>query len=458
MNSFFSKHQGSASVFCRKTRLWLISLFICSYWQSTYAVTIDRIAIQNQQDKTHITLHVNGPFAFKAFMLNHPSRVVVDINQATTPVNTNALRFPHDVVTAVRVGHPERDKLRLVFDIKKPLILKTIPKARELTLVLLPFSPSLAKAKRSIPSTSSLPVKVNHSPAKSLRDVVVVLDPGHGGKDPGAIGSKRHLEKQVVLAIAYKLKQIIDKEPGMRAVLTRRGDYYVGLRERLDIARKHNADIFIAIHADAFINRQSNGASVFALSQLGATSEAARWLAEKENYSELGGVNLAGLDDQNGMLRTVLIDLSQTATIGASLQLGAQVLQYLDKVTRLHHDKVEQARFVVLKSPDIPSILVETGFISNPREEQQLVSYAYQQRLSQAIFQGLKHYFLLHPPTGSRMEAMSTVGKHLVKNGESLSHIAARYHTSVAHLRSVNHLKHDTIQQGQVLVIPTSWV
>ena len=172
----------------------------------------------------------------------------------------------------------------------------------------------------------------------------------------------------------------------MRAVLTRNGDYYIGLRERMYIARKDNADIFVAIHADAFNNPDSNGASVFALSARGATSEAARWLAEKENYSELGGVNLRGLDDANGVIRTVLIDLSQTATIGASLQMGSRVLRQLDTITRLHNAKVEQARFMVLKSPDIPSILIETGFISNPREERNLTNPAYQTRLTQAIF------------------------------------------------------------------------
>lgn len=248
-----------------------------------------------------------------------------------------------------------------------------------------------------------------------MRDVVVVIDPGHGGKDPGAMGRDRRTEKQVVLAIALKLKQLIDRQPGMRAVLTRNGDYYIGLRQRMSIARRNNADIFIAIHADAFNNPASNGASVFALSQTGATSEAARWLAEKENHSELGGVNLAGLDDQNGVIRTVLIDLSQTATIGASLQMGQRVLRQLDSVTRLHNNKVEQARFVVLKSPDTPSILVETGFISNPAEERNLMNPAYQARLSQAIFNGIKGYFSEYPPHGSRLAAMSSEWRLLAK-------------------------------------------
>jgi N-acetylmuramoyl-L-alanine amidase len=238
-----------------------------------------------------------------------------------------------------------------------------------------------------------------------LRNVVVVLDPGHGGKDPGAMGQGRQAEKDITFAIANKLKYLINRQAGMRAVLTREGDYYVGLRERLQIARKHNADIFISIHADAFINKESNGASVFALSQRGATSEAARWLAEKENYSELGGVNLRNLDDQSGLVRTVLIDLSQTATIAASLQMGQNVLTQLNHLTHLHNHRVEQARFMVLKSPDIPSVLIETGFISNPREAANLKNVNYQTRLSQSIFQGLKQYFKENPPHGTKMEA-----------------------------------------------------
>lgn len=259
------------------------------------------------------------------------------------------------------------------------------------------------------------PIAIHHAPPRSLRDVLVVIDAGHGGKDPGAAGPRRNVEKRVVLNIALKLKRLIDKQPGMRAILTRRGDYYVGLRERLNIARKANADIFVSIHADAFNNRNSNGASVYALSPSGATSEAARWLAEKENYSELGGVDLSGLDDRNGMIRTVLLDLSQTATINAGLQIGDRILQNLNQMTTLHHNKVEQARFVVLKSPDIPSVLVETGFISNPREEFNLTSPAYQDRLSYAIFQGVKRYFWDSPPHGTRIEAMLGGSNYLLQ-------------------------------------------
>jgi len=224
----------------------------------------------------------------------------------------------------------------------------------------------------------------------------VVLDPGHGGKDPGAIGPLHHAEKNLVLSLARYLKQIIDRQPGMRAVLTRTGDYYLGLRQRMHIARKYHADVFISIHADAFMNPHSTGASVFALSERGATSEAARWLAEQENYSELGGINLAAMHDK--ILRTVLIDLSQTVTIAASLKMARKVLQHLNTVTKLHTRRIEQAQFAVLKSPDIPSILIETGFITNPQEEKHLLQSHYQIKLAQAIVAGLKQYFRENPP------------------------------------------------------------
>ena len=230
------------------------------------------------------------------------------------------------------------------------------------------------------------------------RKITVIIDAGHGGKDPGAHGRAGTQEKTVVLAIAQELKRAINQQPGMQAVMTRDGDYYVPLRDRLKKARQSKGDIFISIHADAFKNPQSSGASVYALSLKGASSEAARWLAEKENYSELGQVDLSNKDD---VLRSVLIDLSQTATISAGLDLGTIVLKNLQAMTKLHHLSVDQARFVVLKSPDIPSILVETGFISNPQEERRLRSPRYQKQLALAIMNGVKSYFRHRAPPGT---------------------------------------------------------
>lgn len=427
--------------------------------------------------------------------MDHPARVVLDLKETQLAVDLNQLGLINGLVKQVRSGHSEPRTLRLVFEVNQKVQLRSSPWKPNgafggIRVDLVHSGRLVAPIAASIPKTApgvlktytkpniqqaklpaktepkqpvhpilanQNPIKVNSRPTK-LRDVIVVLDAGHGGKDPGARGPRKSREKDVVLAITLKLKQLIDRQPGMRAVLTRSGDYYVGLRQRLDIARKYNGDVFVAIHADAFNNPHSNGASVFALSQRGATSEAARWLAEKENYSELGGVNLGDLDDQNGVVRSVLIDLSQTATINSGLQMGGRVLNQLGNFTNLHNNKVEQAGFVVLKSADIPSILVETGFISNPIEERNLTNPAYQARLSQAIFQGIKGYFWENPPHGSRIEAMTTSNIHLVRAGETLPAIAARYHVSVAALQAMNHLRGITrLKPGQKLVIPQAW-
>lgn len=436
------------------------------------AVKLDSLVVRDAGGKVSITCTFDGPYKHKSFMLYNPVRFVLDLENTTTKLNVKNSLMQHDLIKSLRSGIQNGNTLRLVFDARNGVILRTVPsqsgRAQQRILHIelipnnMPLRTDLVKKTRvlspSVKMTSmDRPAKRLHVPPRALRDVVVVLDAGHGGKDSGAIGMNHSAEKHVVLAIALKLKQLIDRQPGMRAVLTRNGDYYIGLRERMDIARLHNADIFVAIHADAFHNHNASGASVFALSPRGATSEAARWLAEKENHSELGGVNLSGLDDQSGVIRTVLLDLSQTATIDASLKMGNRVLRGLDTMTTLHNHHVEQARFVVLKSPDTPSILIETGFISNPREETNLNSPAYQARLTQAIFNGLKGYFSEYPPHGTRLEAMAGGYMHLVRSGEQLQTIAQRYHVSVAQLKAANKLSGYGLTTGQMLTIPSSW-
>lgn len=234
---------------------------------------------------------------------------------------------------------------------------------------------------------STLHKKKSEETKKKAHPILVVIDPGHGGKDPGAIGVKGHQEKTVVLAIAKELKRQINQMPGYRAVLTRNSDRFIPLRQRLYLARHYKANLFIAIHADAYKNDEVSGASVFALSYRGATSETARWLAEKENQSEVVEGVFANKDK---MLRSVLLDLSQTHTIQVSLKIGEAILQQLSQVSSLHWQRVEQAGFVVLKSPDIPSLLIETGYLSNPQQEQKLLNPTYQRKIAWAITQGIK--------------------------------------------------------------------
>lgn len=430
-----------------RIRLIWVAILIFNH-SPNFAAKLEALEIRETGAKTVLSFRFNAPFEYRTFALSNPERLVIDLNETQSQVNLSRFSKKSDLILKIRSASRHSKTFRIVLDLKRAVQVHSSVSGNVLRVALTQHQ--AGEFARAVPQET----KVRPSPIRALRDIIIVIDPGHGGKDPGAIGSQKHLEKNIVLAIAQKLKRLIDQQPGMKAVLTRQGDDYVGLRQRLEIARKQEADFFISIHADAFINKNSNGASVFALSQTGATSEAARWLAEKENYSELGGVDLSELDDQNGLIRSVLIDLSQTATIGASLQLGAWVLKGLDQITELHHEAVEQARFVVLKSPDIPSILVETGFISNPREEKNLINPSYQLRLAQAIFSGIKNYFSEWPLHGTHLEAMIHTKQHVVKAGESLSQIAKHHHLPLTTLKAYNHLSETTIIVGQKLNIP----
>lgn len=407
-------------------RICCAILLVISLSTIVFASHLNQITVVQQQPLM-MKFSITGQDTHRIFTLHNPERIVIDFPNTTTHFNVNFLRTS-PLIKAARLGRPNAQTLRLVLETKQPVHFSSTRLANGWQLRLEPLATPLAKTLQNKPNVTTNHrqiAKVIHNIPRGNRDVVVVLDPGHGGKDPGAIGMNHTREKQVVLTIARQLKAYIDRQPGMRAVLTRNGDYYIGLRERMAIARKHNADLFIAIHADAFENHNSHGASVFALSQRGATSEAARWLAAKENYSELGGVNLSKLHDQDGIIRSVLIDLSQTATISASLRLGHMVLRDLNHMTDLHSHKVEQARFMVLKSPDIPSLLIETGFISNPREEMNLNNPRYQMRLCQAIAGGIKTYFWDYPPHGTKIAALAA--RHQLLSYNDSAHKSVRH-------------------------------
>lgn len=381
---------------------WLVCGLLFLVFGVANATQLQQLQLGTQS----LDLSLDSMATPKLFRLNNPERIVIDLPNTRLSVY-GAKNFQTPTCT-VRTSQFTPSITRVVLQSTQKINyqLQTGFQSGHYHIRLSWQSAHLNLVSVSPPvyPNSSIPkYKVQTWRPVGKRNILVVIDPGHGGKDPGASGFHHTLEKHVVLAIAKRLQQKINRQPGMHAVLTRDGDYFIDLRRRLDISRKYHPDVFIAIHADAFTNTHSHGASVFALSQRGATSEAARWLAEKENYSELGGVNLRDLDDQNGMVRSVLIDLSQTATIQAGLKMGQNVLRDLGQITTLHNHHVEQARFVVLKSPDTPSILVETGFISNPMEEQNLSSPSYQEKLSQAIFNGLCRYFREFPPRGTQL-------------------------------------------------------
>ncbi|HJR70111.1 MAG TPA: N-acetylmuramoyl-L-alanine amidase, partial [Gammaproteobacteria bacterium] len=289
------------------------------------------------------------------------------------------------------------------------------------------------------------------------RDVVVVIDAGHGGEDPGASGRAGAREKDVVLAIARRLRTEIDAQPGMRAVMVRDGDYFVSHRQRMQVAHDARADFFISIHADSYRDSGAKGATVYVLSEKGASDEAALVLAQRENASDLiGGVSLA---DKDQLLARVLLDLSQNASLSASMAAGQGLIRRMAAVTTMRKHIVQQAPFLVLKSPDIPSVLVETAYISNPREEAALRSAKYQTSLATALRQGIVDYFAANPPQGSYFAAHAPAEaggplRHVIARGDTLSEIAERYRVSSQSIRRSNSLRTDLLRVGQVLTIP----
>lgn len=390
------------------------------------ATQVRSVRLWRAPDNTRLVFDLSGPVQHSVFTLTAPDRLVIDINGATLggPLNVSTANTP---ITAMRSAQRTPTDLRVVVDLKKAVTPKSFtltPNAQygnRLVVDLFdnpadaaptpPPAPNVATVP-AVPVTPTKPeIKLPPAPA-GKRDIVVVIDAGHGGEDPGASGSRGQHEKDVVLAIARELQRQINGLKGFRAELTRTGDYFIPLRGRTEIARKKGADLFVSIHADAAPSRAAFGASVFALSDRGATSETARWLADSENRSDLiGGAGNVSLDDKDRMLAGVLLDLSMTASLTSSLNVGQKVLSNIGRVTPLHKQRVEQAGFMVLKSPDIPSILVETGFISNANEASKLATVSHQQALARSISSGVRQFFQQNPPPGTYIAWLRDSGK-----------------------------------------------
>jgi N-acetylmuramoyl-L-alanine amidase len=399
-------------------------------------------------DSTRVVIDVSAPVEHRLSVLRDPERVVVDISGVSAPTAFDHLNVANAVFDRVRSAPREQDTLRVVFDLNarvrpKSFLLKPNERYGH-RLVIDLFREDAANA-------ASAPASADAPNTTQLRDVIVAVDAGHGGEDPGAIGPDGTREKDVVLAIARRLHDKVAQEPGMRPLMIRGGDYFVSLGGRKRAAQTQKADLFVSVHADsAGKNPRARGASVFAVSVQGASSEAARLLADSENAADLiGGVNLEETDD---MLTTVLLDLTQTGTIEASLDLGGRVLGELGKVGNVHKGQVEQAGFAVLKSLGIPSILVESGFISNRAEEYKLRDPLYQELIANSVMRGIRSYFADHAPPGTRLAATNV--QHVTQSGETLSSIAQRYQVSVGALRSLNELSGDLVEAGRILRIP----
>ncbi|MDH4655178.1 N-acetylmuramoyl-L-alanine amidase [Pseudomonas sp. JS3066] len=445
------------------------------------AAEVRGVRLWRAPDNTRLVFDLSGPVQHSVFTLTAPNRIVIDINGAQLATKLEQLSLSNTPITSVRSAQRTPTDLRVVIDVSAAVTPKSFSLAPNQQygnrLVVDLFDPEAAANEAvspevaTAPSTPQPPVTPTQPAPSKLppvpggkRDIVVAIDAGHGGEDPGALGPKGQHEKNVTLAIAKELQRQISQEKGFRAELVRTGDYFIPLRKRTEIARKKGADLFVSIHADAAPSRSAFGASVFALSDRGATSETARWLADNENRSDLiGGVGSVSLDDKDRMLAGVLLDLSMTATMSSSLNVGQKVLSNVGQVTSLHKRRVEQAGFMVLKSPDIPSILVETGFISNHNESQKLASPSHQQALARSIKTGVKQFFQQNPPPGTYIAWLRDQGKiaigpreHVVTSGESLALIAQRYEVSMAALRKANSLSSDNIKVGQTLNIPAA--
>lgn len=429
--------QGCVRVLGRLLRIGLFLTASAALSDAFATGAVSSTRVWPAADYTRVTFESQAVIQHRIFSLDNPDRLVLDLDDIeVTPALTALVDRvgPGDpYVKSVRIGRFKPGTVRLVFDLKaavKPQIFALPPVGtynHRLVLDLYPLvapDPLIAfldrhqadresgvtadRASASGPnvqlraetelesSEPRAPPPASRAKPASMRLVTVAIDAGHGGEDPGAMGPNGTHEKDVTLAIARRLKERIDREPNMRAVLTRDGDYFIPLHGRVEKARRVHADLFVSVHADAFVKPHARGSSVFALSERGATSAAARWLAKRENQADLiGGVNL---DVKDRYLKQTLLDLSQTATINDSLKLGKAVLTALGGINTLHKGQVEQAGFAVLKAPDIPSILVETAFITNPQEESKLRSDAYQSKLADAVFQGIRRYFANNPP------------------------------------------------------------
>jgi N-acetylmuramoyl-L-alanine amidase len=416
-------------------KLFLTVLLSAFLGMPAQAAQVGNVRIWSEANRTQVIFDLSGSIRYRLFALTHPERIVIDIPdaQSSQPLARPILHDP--VVARVRAAQRENNKLRLVLDLHQAAAVKSAivsPQGQEGSRLVIELAhrkqssqlstlarhdhPSSVAAHGSritalapannpltepLTGTEDRPLpdprlaKPRTSPKTALpparRDIVIAIDAGHGGKDPGARGVKDTREKDITLAIARRLSTLVNREAGMRAIMIRTGDYYLGLRDRIKKARTHKADLFISIHADAFEDQSIEGSSVYVLSEGGASSEAVRWLAAQENAAErIGDVSLK---DKDPLLKSVLIDLSQSAVLDASIDIAEHVLNNLNKVGKIGRRQVQHAAFMVLKSPDIPSLLVETAYITNPREERKLINPAYQQALAHAMIDGIRTYF-----------------------------------------------------------------
>ena len=438
-------------------------------------VSVENVRAVTKDDSTRLVLETSGVVDYRKFHLSSPDRLVIDLRDTSTRLPPALFELDDARIANVRAAR-RGDGVRLVFDLTGDIPSKAFTlqaedgrPARLVVDLLSTIASTPAKPSPAAPTSKSEPVAVpvqskadTPAPQAPLRDIIVAIDPGHGGKDPGALGRGGVREKNVVLEIAKRLKAEFDAIPGFQGVLTRSGDTFIPLARRPQIAREKNADFFVSLHADSFPkDRRVYGGGVYALSLRGATSETARWLAKRENAVDLShGVDLGDVEED---IRRVLLNMSMDSAIRISKQAGTKVIAEMKGVARMHRRQLEQANFVVLRSPDIPSLLVELGFLSNDQDVARLTKASEQKKVAQAIRRGIVRYFEASPPPNTQLyvqtrgEGASTAARsYRVKKGDNLSKIAATNGISLDRLRRANNLSSDNIRIGQRLIIPGS--
>lgn len=426
--------------------MWgIIFILIICVFSGAHAAEVENLRMWSAPERTRVVFDISEPLEARVFTMRGPDRVVIDLSDTSTRKPLHLPARDQRRVKGLRHARRGQRDLRIVLDLTRPVtVRKTLLRPNQQYGHRLVFD--LIEKEPTAPVIDPLARPDPSAP----HDFVVAIDAGHGGEDVGAIGRSGVYEKDVVLAVARELARLVNAQDGMRAVMIREGDYYVGLRQRMDKARENKADLFVSIHANAFRDPRVAGSSVYVLSQRGASSEAARWLAEDENASDLvGGVTL---EDKDDVLKSVLIDLSQTASIEASTGAAQDVLTALKGLGGVQKEQVQHAGFVVLKSPDIPSMLVETAYISNPADEKRLRTEDYRRRLAGALFGGIRQYFQTAYAPGTQLAEQR---EHKVSRGDTLSGIAKQYDVTPRSIRLANSIDDgNLLKTGVVLKIP----